>query len=177
MAEKYPDLVRAELAAGHSVGNHTYHHVNLTQIPPVYVAAELKACGGVLSQISRKSPHLFRPPGGDYNDQVAQVAEALGYKTILWTDDPGDYASPGTRLIEMRTIDRATNGGIILIHDGIQQTLDALPHILRYLQNRGYKMVTVDQMLADSSQGLRASASKPAPLLVRRASSRIASRG
>ena len=164
MAENYPDLVRAELAAGHSVGNHTYHHVDLTQIPPAYIAAELKACGVVLSQMGKRPPHLFRPPGGNYNDEVARVAKALGYISVLWTNDPGDYASPGTNVIETRVIDRIRNGDIILLHDGIRQTIDALPRILRYLQSHGYETVTVDEMLADVSRNARALRSKPAPL-------------
>ena len=176
MAEKYPYLVRAELAAGHSVGNHTYHHVDLTQIPPVYIAAELKACGQVLSRIGKKPPHLFRPPGGDYNDEVAQVAEALGYITVLWTNDPGDYASPGTDVIETRVIDKISNGSIILIHDGIRQTIDALPSILKYLQSQGYETVTVDQMLAHASQDSRTLGSKPTPPLARPASNRTGRR-
>jgi peptidoglycan/xylan/chitin deacetylase (PgdA/CDA1 family) len=61
-AEQAPDLVKAEFAAGHSVGNHTYHHVNLTKIPDRLVAAEIQACGSVLQSITGVKPHLFRPP-------------------------------------------------------------------------------------------------------------------
>ncbi|MEN6581601.1 MAG: polysaccharide deacetylase family protein [Armatimonadota bacterium] len=147
LAEKYPRLVKAELGGGHCVGNHTYHHVNLTQIPSVYVAAEIKACGAVLNNIIGRPPHLFRPPGGDYNDQVARVAEALGYNIVLWTDDPADYANPGEKLIEQRTLDKIDNGGIILIHDGIQQTINILPKLLQELKDKGCEFVTVDQML------------------------------
>lgn len=147
MAEKYPDLVRAEVAAGHSIANHTYHHVNLLRIPPGAVATEIQACGDVLQAIAGRSIRLFRPPGGDYNRQVAEVAEALGYTTVLWTDDPGDYANPGKRTIEQRVLRAIGNGGIILVHDGIQQTVDVLPTIIRYLKRNGYQFVTVDEML------------------------------
>jgi peptidoglycan-N-acetylglucosamine deacetylase len=148
MAEKYPNLIRDEIAAGHSVGNHTYHHVNLTKISPEYVATEIKACGEVIRDITGKPPHLFRPPGGDFNRQVSMVSTALDYTTVLWTDDPGDYASPGEAVINSRLMSSVNNGGIILIHDGIQQTIDVLPKILKVLQERGYKFVTIDEMLA-----------------------------
>lgn len=148
MAEKYPDLVRAEIAAGHSVGNHTYHHVNLSKLPPEYIATEIKACGEVVRCITGKAPHLFRPPGGDYNKDVAEISTALDYTMVLWTDDPGDYASPGDHVINNRLLQRANNGGIILIHDGIKQTLNVLPGILKDLKGRGYKFVTIDEMLA-----------------------------
>ena len=146
MAEKYPNLVRAEVRAGHLVGNHTYHHVSLPLIPEEFVATEIQACGDVLRRITGETPHFFRPPGGQYNDMVAETAELLGYTMVLWTDDPGDYASPGDTVIERRTLESVSNGGIILLHDGIEQTVEVLPKILAYLQQRGYQFVRVDQM-------------------------------
>jgi polysaccharide deacetylase family sporulation protein PdaB len=146
-AEQAPDLVKAEIAAGHNVGNHTYHHVNLTKIPQEDAVTEIKACGDVLAKITGKPPHLFRPPGGDYNKHVAEDMEALGYMMVLWTDDPGDYASPGDKVITTRLLDRVSNGGIVLIHDGVQQTVDVLPQILKYLKGKGYELVTIDEMM------------------------------
>lgn len=151
-AEKHPDLIRDEIAGGHNVGNHTYDHVSLVKIPEDYVATEIKACGEVLRQITGKAPHLFRPPGGDYNQQVADTSEALGYRMVLWTDDPGDYASPGAELIVTRTLRTAGNGGILLLHDGIQQTLDVLPRIIAALQKKGFRFVTIDEMISESGQ-------------------------
>jgi peptidoglycan-N-acetylglucosamine deacetylase len=148
MAEKYPDLVRAAVAAGHSLGNHTYHHVSLIKIPEEDVAREIKSCGEVLRSITGKAPRWLRPPGGDYDPRVAEVSEALGYTMVLWTDDPGDYASPGQRVILSRTLNTVSNGGILLLHDGIQQTVDVLPQLIESLQKRGYQFVTIDAMVA-----------------------------
>jgi len=148
MAERNPDLIKDEIADGNSVGNHTYHHVNLTRLPIEYVATEIKACGEVLKSITGKAPHLFRPPGGDYDKDVAIAAHSLNYTTVLWTDDPGDYASPGDSTITSRLMSRVNNGGIILIHDGVQQTVDILPDIIQRLKAQGYKFVTIDEMLA-----------------------------
>ena len=146
-AEEYPDLIRAEAAAGNGIGNHTYDHVSLVKIPPDYVATEIKACGDVIQSITGKTPALFRPPGGEYNPDVARQAEALGYRMILYSDDPGDYAEPGTQLIETRTLDTISDGGIILLHDGSQQTLAILPQLIGRLKARGFRFVTVDQLL------------------------------
>lgn len=146
-AEKYPDLVRAELAAGHCVANHTYHHVSLPKIPQLFVADEIKACGDVLRAVTGKAPHLFRPPGGEYNRQVAEASSALGYTMVLWTDDPGDYTSPGEQVILQRTLGKASDGGIILIHDGIRQTINVLPQMIETLKKQGYRFVTVDEMM------------------------------
>lgn len=153
LAEKYPDLVRAEVADGHCVGNHTFHHVNLTRIPQDYVATEIKACGEVLQNIIGEAPHFFRPPGGDYDKQVAEASSALGYTMVLWTDDPGDYASPGAKVIQQRILKRISNGGIILVHDGIPQTMDILPGLISYLKSKGYTFVTIDEMVKNQKIG------------------------
>lgn len=147
MAEKYPDLVKAEMAAGHDIGNHTYHHVNLTKVPIEDVATEIQACGDVLKGITGRRPVIFRPPGGDYNKNVADISSTMKYTMILWTDDPGDYASPGDKVIETRLLDKVSNGGIILIHDGIRQTVDVLPQLIKYLKSKGYELVTIDEMM------------------------------
>ena len=147
MAEQYPDLVRAEMAAGHELGNHTYHHVNLLEIPVGAVATEIKACGEVIQGITGQAPGLFRPPGGDYDKRVAETAESLGYTMVLWTDDPADYASPGVKLVTSRVLCDLSDGGIVLLHDGVQQTVDLLAPLLAVLKAKGYEFVTADEML------------------------------
>ena len=155
-AERHPELIREMVADGNAVANHTYHHVNLNRIPEKIrdqmVATEIKACGEVLAGITGKPPHLFRPPGGDYTDRVLEVCEALGYKVILWTDNPGDYRSPSPEFLREYVLDSARNGGIILLHDGVEQTVEVLPQILEILQARGFKLVSVDQLMADQGQ-------------------------
>jgi peptidoglycan/xylan/chitin deacetylase (PgdA/CDA1 family) len=150
MAEQYPDLIRHERSAGHVIGNHTYHHVNLTKIPVAEVLIEWDACQHVVEAVTGERMHFCRPPGGDYDDTVIRAAMALGLTTVLWTDDPGDYASPGDTVIRRRVLDRVSNGGIILLHDGIQQTIDVLPQIIQHLKGKGYRFVTVAEMEAQT---------------------------
>ena len=146
-AEAQPDLVRSIAADGHEIGNHTYHHVSLPKIDVISAADEIKACGKVIQRITGRAPHLFRPPGGQYTPEVQQVAEALGYTNVLWTADPGDYASPGTQTIFDRTLRGTRNGGILLLHDGIDQTIDVLPTLIEALRAKGFRFVTVDELL------------------------------
>jgi len=149
MAEKHPELIRAEHTAGHVVGNHTCHHVNLTKIPVLEIATEWQACEDVIRSITGETMRFARPPGGDYDDDVIRAAMGLGLTTVLWTDDPGDYASPGDMVIRHRVLRRVGNGGIILLHDGVQQTVDVLPQLLDYLKSRGYQFVTVEEMWSE----------------------------
>jgi peptidoglycan/xylan/chitin deacetylase (PgdA/CDA1 family) len=144
--EKFPNLARAEMGAGHTVGNHTFHHVCLTKIPSEYVADEIKACGDVLRNVTGIAPRFFRPPGGDYNPMVANIANRLGYTIALWTDNSGDSTSPPKDKLLDKALRRATPGGIILMHDGIKQTVEVLPELIETLKQRGYTFVTLDQM-------------------------------
>jgi peptidoglycan/xylan/chitin deacetylase (PgdA/CDA1 family) len=150
MVDRYPDLIRAEIASGHSVGNHTYHHINLLRASDEEVMLEVQSCGDALKAITHQEPHLFRPPGGDYDNRVAQDAAALGYKTVLWTLNPGDYRNPGVGVIESRLLSRIRDGSIILLHDGAPQTMEMLPMLLEYLQSHGFLAVTVDRLIEDS---------------------------
>jgi peptidoglycan-N-acetylglucosamine deacetylase len=151
MVEQYPDLIRAEDAAGNLVANHTYHHVNLNHVPIDEIALEWKACNDAVKSVIHKEMRYCRPPGGDYDSDAIIAAMDSGLKTVLWTDDPADYASPGDKVIEKRVLSRITNGGIILLHDGVQQTVDILPQIIKTLQKKGFKFQTAEEM--DAKQG------------------------
>lgn len=146
MVEKNPDLLRAIAKGGHCIGNHTFSHVTLTKIPVPDIQIEYRATNDLIGQILKRTVRFCRPPGGDYDADVIQAATACGLTTVLWTDDPGDYANPGTNVIEERTLAKMANGGIILLHDGVQETLDVLPQIIEYAKKRGFKFVTMDEL-------------------------------
>jgi peptidoglycan/xylan/chitin deacetylase (PgdA/CDA1 family) len=108
---------------------------------------EITTCGEVIRDITGKAPHLFRPPGGHYNVQVGRLVADLGYRVILWTDNSGDYSSPGQDVIERRILRHTEDGDIILFHDGIDQTIEVLPEIINTLRGKGYRFVTIDEMI------------------------------
>lgn len=148
MVEKNPALVRQIVAGGHLLGNHTFSHVTLTKIPFAEMRAEYEACNDVVENVTGQRLRFCRPPGGDYDSLVISAALEQGLTTVLWTDDPGDYAKPGTNVIEQKTLRRLSNGGIILLHDGIEQTIQVLPQIIKFAKAQGYEFVTVDQLQA-----------------------------
>jgi peptidoglycan/xylan/chitin deacetylase (PgdA/CDA1 family) len=146
MAERAPNLIREEVASGFDVENHTYHHVSLTKLPTEQALDEIEACGMVVEDITGRAPHLFRPPGGRFTAEVAADAAEMGYTTVLWTDDPGDYQSPPESVILARALRSARNGGILLLHDGIPATIDALPVLVADLRAQGYTIVSARQL-------------------------------
>jgi peptidoglycan/xylan/chitin deacetylase (PgdA/CDA1 family) len=153
MAAAAPDLIRAEALAGHEIGNHTYHHVNLQKATTVQASEEIEWCNREVESIIARRPATFRPPGGKYDERVMGIARTLGLATVLWTDDPADYASPGTDVIMQRITADVAPGSVILLHDGVDQTILALPPLIFALRNQGYEFVTVSEMLGKLGNG------------------------
>ncbi len=146
MAEVNDDLLITQYRDHHLIANHTYHHVDLTRLSEKEAQVEWVACNEVARSILGIDLKYCRPPGGNYDDTVRRAALKSGLVTVLWTEDPGDYTSPGTIAIESRIFYSIYNGGIILLHDGVQQTINVLPAIIERLQKEGYTFVTVDEM-------------------------------
>lgn len=144
---KYPTLLQLEIIEGHEIGNHTYDHVDLTQIPPELIGFELDECDNAIKKAAGTAHvHFFRPPGGNYDTNVIREAARRSYITSLWTDDPGDYSKPGADVVFQRTVDHFENGAIILLHDGIPETLAILPALIAEARKRGYEFVTMSEL-------------------------------
>ncbi len=146
MAHKFPDLLREEYAQGHLIANHTYDHARLTFEPSGIALSQYTRCNAIIRTLTGRTPTFCRPPGGDYDRRVVDLGVQAGLTTVLWTDDPGDYADPGEAVILKKAISRASNGGIILLHDGVPQTLRILPTLIEKLRSQGYRFVTVDEL-------------------------------
>jgi peptidoglycan/xylan/chitin deacetylase (PgdA/CDA1 family) len=146
LAEKYPDIIRKEYTAGNVIANHTYHHTNLLTVSGDEAKVEWQACNNVIKSIIGINPDFCRPPGGEYDSIVLNAAENTGLSTVFWTANTGDYEQPGEDVILYKVFTRTGPGGIILMHDGVQETLDVLPEVIETFKNEGYKFVTVKDM-------------------------------
>ena len=153
-AEWYPELVRKELAAGHELGTHTYRHANLRKSGYNPVLSEILDMENAVYENAEYRCHLLRPPGGLYGDPVCHAAEMLDYTVILWSIDTRDWAHTPRKTIVDTVLDQVKSGDIILFHDyiggGDSPTPDALRRILPELISRGYRFVTVSELLASA---------------------------
>ena len=149
-ARAYPYYVRDILSQGHEVGNHTFHHVRLTELPAETVLDELEQCNAVLSAITGKPVKYFRPPGGRYSPETLMIARSLGLITTFWTDDPADFNNPGQSVLQDRLASHLRPGGIVLLHDNVLESLLVLPRFVEYAARRRIKLDTVAD-LADIS--------------------------
>ena len=148
MVRKYPRLLKMIAKDGHVIANHSYSHPTLSKLKPEEIRAELLANSRLIEKVAGVKPIFFRPPGGQVNSDVIKAAEDVGLMTVFWTNDPGDYAHPGTKLLLQRTLNRVSNGGIVVFHDGPEDTLDILPGLATICRHNGYRFVTMNEMLS-----------------------------
>ncbi len=144
----YRATLREELRNGDALGDHTWTHPDLLQSDEVF--GQLKDTREVIRRETGYTPCVFRPPYGDYDSFVIATARSLGLATILWDVDPSDYTLPGVEAIEQRVLAQVQPGSIIISHDGggpRLQTLEAYPYIISALRQRGYRFVTVPELL------------------------------
>ena len=157
-AEKNRDCAAAITKHGHEVGNHTWNHLNLTKQPDDVVREEISRAEVLLNELTGQSSRpLWRAPYGERDDRVLRIASNLGYRSIYWTLDSLDGVEPvktSQFLIDRitRKSDSELDGAIILMHVGIKSTADALPAIIANLQGRGFRLVTVSQLLDSASK-------------------------
>jgi peptidoglycan/xylan/chitin deacetylase (PgdA/CDA1 family) len=163
MAAKYPDLIKAEAAAGHQIGTHSYTHPNLRQLSAAQVKGELAQGADVITRITGKRPDAFRPPYGFYNDFVLKTATSLGLTLTMWSVYSGDSAGKKPAQIQQTVFKEARNGSIILLHDGFGYTPKVLPALLEGLKRRGFQFVTIDQLIAQEQANRLRHPAGPAP--------------
>jgi peptidoglycan/xylan/chitin deacetylase (PgdA/CDA1 family) len=136
-------LMRQILAAGDEIGNHSFHH------PVDPGPAELRSTDEAIRAATGFEPCLFRPPYGELDRRVKGGALANGLQTVFWTLDSEDDAHPGVGAIRAKVVRRAKAGSIVLLHDGGDhpETVAALPGIVEGLEARGFRLVTVTELL------------------------------
>jgi peptidoglycan/xylan/chitin deacetylase (PgdA/CDA1 family) len=148
VTSEYRETILRELREGDVPGDHTFTHPDLTRSREV--RGQLDSTIAAIRAQSGYKPCVFRPPYGDVNASVVRTAGALGLATVGWNVDPSDYARPGIATIKRRVLEQVQPGSIIISHDGggpRGQTLAAYPKIIAALHRRGYRVVTIPQLL------------------------------
>jgi polysaccharide deacetylase family sporulation protein PdaB len=154
-AAKNPQLVKRIVEEGHQIGNHTYTHVDLLKMDRSEAIAEIDKTNAVLQAETGVMPHLVRPPHGFRDPSIMDVMASRGLNVVEWSVMSKDWTNPGVEKIVERTVDKVQNGSVILLHDGDgiackadrSQTVAATRKIIDKLQARGYRFVTVDEIL------------------------------
>jgi peptidoglycan-N-acetylglucosamine deacetylase len=152
MAQRYPRALAQEARVGFTIGDHTVNHPFLAPLPAHAQGREIRGAAKALVRRGIAYPDLFRPPYGSYDASTFALLGRQRMLMVLWSVDSADYTRPGRRAIAANVLSATRPGAIVLMHDGggpREQTVAALPQIIRVLRRRHYRLVTVPRLLHD----------------------------
>lgn len=164
-----PSIVARMVNEGHEVGVHTWNHPSLTKCSMATVRSEMERTIAAIQKASNYTPRTMRPPYGAINANLVDFfAQQYGMSTIMWSIDTNDWRKPGVQKVINEAVNKARPGSIILIHDIHASSYQAVEGIVAGLIARGFKLVTVSQLMAmqSSSAPMASTPAAPAPVVV-----------
>lgn len=144
MVDKFPVALQRMVLEGHEIGNHTMDHRQLTKLSEKEILKEVEDTQHAIESIVHIYPTLVRPPYGSKNETVSRI---LDYDLILWDLDTRDWASKDTQKIIEVTLNNVRDKDIILMHDIYPTSVQAAIELIPLLQERGYQLVTVSELM------------------------------
>ena len=141
-AKKHPESVRYVLENKFSVGNHSMSHKDMTQLTIEEQEQELLQAAKVIEDITKEKMVLFRPPYGALNDQAIKLVQSNQFKIVQWNRDPEDWKTRDADKIIEYVLNNDASGSIILLHES-QTVIDALPTLIRVLQEQNLNIVSL----------------------------------
>ena len=151
-AEYYPEPLEMAVRAGHEIEDHSFDHV--TRGKTVRELEEsITKTAEIIERASGRSPRYFRPPEGKCTPELDSALATLGYDTVFWTVDSRDWTGKPADAIARDVLKNVRDGDILLFHDYTcpgENTLHALEKIIPALLSRGFRFVTVEELLARS---------------------------
>ena len=146
---EHPEIVARAAREGHEIGNHSWSHPNLAKMSEESIRRQLRQTDDAIRDAIGRRPTLMRPPYGNLTTRQKQwVHQEFGYRIILWDVDPFDWKRPGPAVICNRIMTETRPGSIVLSHDIHAGTIQAMPDTLNQLEAKGYKFVTVSELIA-----------------------------
>jgi peptidoglycan/xylan/chitin deacetylase (PgdA/CDA1 family) len=153
-AKYYPSLIAAIANSGNEIGNHTWDHPQCHRLTAAAFKKEVKMTSSEIEKITGDPPKLFRFPYGDETNEEQLMVRCMGMTPVRWSIDPRDWQGPSPDVIISHVLSQARSGSIILLHEGKENTLKALPFILAGIEERGLRPVSLSQLLRDGKHPL-----------------------
>lgn len=157
--ERRPAIARRTVAEGHAIGNHTYSHPSLPTRLDDEILDELRATQQVIQKATGRTPTMFRPPYGHTDERVLGLAGQVDLAEVKWTGTTLDWSLRDAGKIKATVLRLAKRNGVLLMHDTVPQTVQAMPGIVKELKKRGYHLVTVPTLYR--ARGLEPGTSYP----------------
>lgn len=147
--ESYPEDVKAIYAAGHDLGNHSENHLNMSELSKEEIRSEIMTVHDKVKELTGYEMFLFRPPYGDYDNDVITTVSDCGYYSIQWSIDSLDWKNYGVNdlITQVCESEHLENGAIILCHNGAKYTAQALDQVLTNLTEQGYQFVPISELI------------------------------
>jgi len=146
---QHPEILQRAVREGHEIGNHSWTHPAFAKTRDESVRAELQKTDDAIRAAIGERPVLMRPPYGSITArQKKWINSEFGYRIILWDVDPLDWKRPGPSVVTRRIVKETRPGSIILSHDIHPGTIKAMPDTFDQLQAKGFKFVTVSELIA-----------------------------
>jgi peptidoglycan/xylan/chitin deacetylase (PgdA/CDA1 family) len=145
--KRYPHLVKLIHEQGHTLGNHTYHHLLLPLLPTGRLKAEISGTNRLIEEITGVTPTVFRPPFGIMDERAARIIEEEGMTTVYWGSAPEDWLVPGSHRVIRRVMWKIADGTLIVLHEGShlgEQTIAAASEIISRTKSLGYRFSKVN---------------------------------
>ncbi|WP_409293194.1 polysaccharide deacetylase family sporulation protein PdaB [Peribacillus sp. SCS-37] len=151
-AERHPELVERIQKQGYEIGILGYSYKDYTNMEETEIARDISKAQEAFRKLNVKDIELLRAPTGHFDKRLLKVAERYGYTVVHWSIDSKDWTNPGVSRIAENVKD-VQKGDIVLLHasDSAKQTARALPSIIDTVQSENLKMVSVSEMIANSS--------------------------
>ena len=151
--QKNADLVRRMVREGHTVGNHTMHHKNMSQIAePAVFRSELQDVEVLYREVTgQELPKFYRPPQGVYSEENLKMAKELGYKTVFWSlayVDWNNDSQPTREEAFAKLLPRTHNGAVVLLHATSRTNAEILDELLTKWEEQGYRFGTMEELFA-----------------------------
>ena len=163
-AVRHKEILARAVAEGHEIGSHTWSHVKMTSAGAQRLQSELDRTAEVIRAATGRAPAVMRPPYGATNAKLIDwVMQRYGTPSILWDVDTQDWKHPGVGVVVSRVLHKSRRGSIILLHDIHASTLAAVDDIVAGLQARGFKLVTVSELIAMGRRAAAEAEAAPAP--------------
>ncbi len=145
--DKYPEDVKKIYDAGHEIGNHSDKHPHMDGINVNDLISDTRECSRKIKMITGEEPKVYRAPYGEYDDKVVSTIEGMGLKMIQWSVDSIDWKEPDADTIINRIEEGTVSGSILLFHNDLKNTEEALPEILTKLKQKGFQSVKVSDLV------------------------------
>ena len=142
--EKYPDIVTRASAEGHIIGNHTYHHIDITKSTKEVAVKEIMDTSDLVERVTGIPTEYMRPPFGVWQRDLEMD---MGVMPVLWSIDPLDWTTENEDEIVNKVVTEAEENDIILLHDCYKSSVNAAFRIIDILEKEGFEFVTVDELI------------------------------